>query len=177
MDLGDYVSSTAPGDIWRQIFIHSGQIISPLDTKSLNEIHWNQGELLLSWLTWWRVLQFSQCLVALENYEQLLGKASSWHQQWGQLPSRCLRWPSAAACLLNFIYLKLLFWWHWMSHIQCQEEEEKSRDSVGKARSSTFVPTLCVKKVSLPRFLKSVDWATNHAQTLSTTTCSTGSLS
>lgn len=50
MDLGEYVSSTAPGDIWRQIFIHSGQIISPLDTKSLKKIHWNQIELLLSWL-------------------------------------------------------------------------------------------------------------------------------
>lgn len=29
------------------------------------------------------VLQFSQCSVALENCEQLLGRASSWHQLWG----------------------------------------------------------------------------------------------
>lgn len=51
-DLGDDIPSTAPGDICSQIFFYSGQVISLLDTTSLNEIYWNQDELLLSQLMW-----------------------------------------------------------------------------------------------------------------------------
>lgn len=35
------------GDIWKQILIHLGQIISLLDTQSLNKIHCHKDELVL----------------------------------------------------------------------------------------------------------------------------------
>lgn len=69
------------GDIWSQIFIHLGEIISLLDTKSLSEIHWNQDEVLLSQCIGWEITWFSQFPGVLRNGEQLLGRARSWPQQ------------------------------------------------------------------------------------------------